>query len=45
MATRKFFVDAGVQDQELQALQDAWSKAVLLHITMWSRAYTKDGLW
>jgi len=45
MATRKFFVDAGVRDQELQALEDAWSKAVLLHITMWSRAYTKDGLW
>jgi hypothetical protein len=43
--TRKFFVDAGVRDQELQKLQDAWSKAVQLHITLRSRPYTKEGLW
>ena len=43
--TRKFFVDAGIRDGELQKLQDAWSKAVQLHITLWSRPYAKAGLW
>jgi len=42
---RKFFVDAGVRGDELVKLQDAWSKAVQLHITLWSRPYVKDGLW
>jgi pimeloyl-ACP methyl ester carboxylesterase len=44
-ATRKFFVDAGVQGEELQKLEDAWSKTVQLHITLWSRPYAKEGLW
>jgi len=43
--TRKFFIDAGVEGEELRKLEDAWSKAVHLHITLWSRPYTKDGLW
>jgi hypothetical protein len=42
---RKFFIDAGVRDEELQRLEDAWSKAVQLHITLWSLPYTKEGLW
>ncbi len=45
MSTRKFFVDAGVRDKELQKLEGAWSKAVQLHITLWSRPYVKEGLW
>ncbi len=45
LATRKFFVDAGIRDEELHKLQDAWSKAVQLHITLWSRPYVKEGLW
>jgi len=44
-ATRKFFVDGGVRGEELQKLEDAWSKAVQLHITLWSRPYVKEGLW
>lgn len=43
--TRKFFVDGGVGGEELQKLEDAWAKTVQLHITMWARPYTKDGLW
>jgi hypothetical protein len=45
ITTRKFFVDAGIRDEELHKLQDAWSKAVQLHITLWSRPYIKEGLW
>jgi hypothetical protein len=45
ISTRRFFVDAGIRDDELHKLQDAWSKAVHLHITLWSRPYVKEGLW
>lgn len=43
--TRKFFVDAGVRDEELHKLETAWARAVQLHITLWSRPYVKEGLW
>jgi hypothetical protein len=45
MTARQFFVDGGVRDEELQKLEDAWSKAVQLQITLWARPYTKEGLW
>lgn len=45
VTTRKFFTEAGVHGEELDKLQDAWSKAVQLHITLWSRPYVKEGLW
>ena len=45
VTSRKFFVEAGVSGDELQQLQDAWLKAVLLHVTLWSRPYCQDGLW
>ncbi len=44
-SVRKFFVDGGVEGEELQKLEDAWSKAVQLHITLWTRPYAKEGLW
>jgi protoglobin len=43
MSTRKFF--AHVPEAERQRLEDAWAKAVQLHVTLWSRAYTKEELW
>jgi hypothetical protein len=43
MTTRKFF--ASVPDGERQELEDAWAKAVQLHVTLWVRAYAKEGLW
>jgi pimeloyl-ACP methyl ester carboxylesterase len=43
--TRQFFKEAGLSGQELQKLEDAWTKAVQLHVTLWSRPYVKDGLW
>jgi hypothetical protein len=31
--------------EELAAVERAWTKAVHLHVTLWSRPYTRDGLW
>lgn len=45
ITSRPFFVAAGIRDSELQKLEDAWSKAIYLHIAMWSRPYTREGLW
>jgi hypothetical protein len=44
-ATRKFFVDAGVRDEDVHKLEGAWSKPVQLHITLRSRPYVEEGLW
>jgi len=41
--TRKFF--DGVPPDERRKLEDAWTKAVQLHVTLWARAYANDGLW
>jgi len=43
ISTRKFF--AAVPDGDREKLEDAWTKAVQLHVTLWSRAYTKEELW
>jgi hypothetical protein len=42
---RSLFADAIQDKAELEKLQDAWTKAVLLHVTLWSRAYVADELW
>jgi hypothetical protein len=42
---RAFFADTIQDEVELKRLEDAWAKAVLLHITLWSRAYVPEDLW
>lgn len=42
---RSFFADAIQEEAELERLQDAWTKAVLLHVTLWSHAYLPNDLW
>jgi hypothetical protein len=42
---RGFFTDAIQEEAELKKLENAWTKAVLLHVTLWSRAYTAEDLW
>ena len=42
---RSFFEREGVRDEELRKLEEAWARAVQLHITLWSRPYTREGLW
>ena len=31
--------------EEIEEMQNAWSKAVLIQISLWSRPYVKEGLW
>jgi hypothetical protein len=42
---RRFFVDCIQGEAELKRLEDAWTKAVLVHVTLWSRAYMAEDLW
>lgn len=43
--TRTFLKDSGVIGHDLQKLEDAWTKAVQLHVTLRSRPYAKDRVW
>jgi len=43
--SRQFFLDAGLQGEDLRQLEDAWLRAVQLHVTLWTRPYTQGGLW
>jgi hypothetical protein len=45
LPVRGFFSDAIQDEAELKRLEDAWTKAVLLHVTLWSRAYIAEDLW
>jgi len=45
MSARQFFLRADVSGQDLVDLQNAWSKAVHLHVTLWTRPYAKEDLW
>lgn len=45
LPVRPFFADSIGNEAELAALERAWTRAVLLHVTLWARPYTVDGLW
>jgi hypothetical protein len=42
---RQFFAEGIKNEAELKRLEDAWTRAVLLHIALWSRPYVKEDLW
>ena len=42
---RSFFEGAISDSAELAALERAWDKAVHLHVVLWTRPYTCEGLW
>jgi hypothetical protein len=42
---RKFFAEAIEDEAELKRIEDAWTRAVLVHVTLWSRPYVKEDLW
>jgi hypothetical protein len=42
---RKFLIEAGMPSDEVESVEMAWIKAVHLHVTLWARPYTKEGLW
>ncbi len=41
---QQFFDPAIADPEERVALERAWTKAVHLHVTLWSRPYTREGL-
>jgi Protoglobin len=45
ISARQFFLNGGIQGEELESLEDAWAKAVQLHVMLWARPYAKEGLW
>lgn len=45
LPVRRFFASEIKNQDELNALECAWTKAVLLHVTLWSRPYAVQGLW
>lgn len=42
---RQFFESAITDRVELDAVERAWTKAIHLHVTLWTRPYSRDGLW
>lgn len=45
LSIRRFFADEIKDTAELDALERAWTKAVFLHVTLWTRPYVLPGLW
>ncbi len=42
---RQFVSHKEIAPEDITRFQDAWTRAVMLHVTLWTRAYTRDGLW
>ena len=42
---REFFADAIQSEVGMRDLEEAWMKAVLLHVTLWARPYVPQDLW
>jgi hypothetical protein len=42
---RPILEESGYNSAEIQEVQDAWTKAVLLHLTLWTRPYLAACLW
>ena len=43
--TKQFLARKGHSPEEIERMHAAWTKAVMLTLTLWSRPYTKEGLW
>jgi hypothetical protein len=42
---RGFLARSGRPEEDIVRIQDAWTRAVLLTVTLWSRSYAQEGLW
>jgi hypothetical protein len=42
---RPFLAGKGHGPEEVEAMQAAWGKALLVQVALWSRPYTQEGLW
>lgn len=45
IGVKPFLGKKGHAADEVEDMQRAWTKSVLLHVTLWSRPYTQGGLW
>lgn len=45
LALREFLQARGVASADASALVDAWLKALLLHVALWSRPYVHERDW
>lgn len=45
IGVRRFLREAGLRNDELDKIEQAWAKAVQLHVTLWARPYAKENLW
>lgn len=42
---QSFLANKGHSPEEVEKMQAAWSKSLLVQIALWSRPYTREGLW
>ena len=42
---RTFAAGKSLTPEDVAQFQDAWSKAVILQLALWTRVYARDGLW
>ena len=42
---RPFLAQGGRPAEEVQKMQDAWVKSMMLHLALWARPYVADCLW
>jgi len=42
---RSFLARGNATEEELRAMERAWTKSVLLQLALWARPYVRDGLW
>jgi hypothetical protein len=45
LGVRRFLDGHGFSAAEIDGMCQAWTKAVLLHVVLWSRPYVREGLW
>jgi hypothetical protein len=45
IGAKDFLAGHGWSTTEIENMHRAWTKAVLLQITLWSRPYARHGLW
>ncbi len=45
LGTKPFLAKKGHSPEQVERMFRAWTKAVTLEITLWSRPYARDGLW
>lgn len=45
LTTRDFLARSGRSPEDVDRMYEAWTKAVMLSLSLWTRPYAKEGLW